>query len=159
MLKLGVESGDQEVLDAMCKGNDVSVASRVLKSLSHAGISVYVYLLFGTPRESEKEARATLDFVVDHSGYIDFLNLAIFNLPLMGPDSRRRERSTFYEGDLSLYSDFVHPKGWNRTKVRRFLDQEFKRHPAIRPILLRQPPLFTSNHAPLFSKSFAGGLT
>jgi radical SAM superfamily enzyme YgiQ (UPF0313 family) len=154
MLKLGVESGDQRVLDAMHKGNDVSVTSRVLKALSQAGIAVYVYLLFGTPAESEKEARITLDFVVEHSGYISFLNLAIFNLPLLSPDSKGLQRSSFYEGDLSLYTDFIHPKGWNRTKVRRFLDGEFKKHPAIKPIMQRQPPLFTSNHAPLFSRLF-----
>jgi hypothetical protein len=154
MLKLGVESGDQSVLDAMHKGNDVSITSRVLKALSQTGIAVYIYLLFGTPAESEIEARTTLSFVVEHSSCINFLNLAIFNLPLMSPDSKRLQRSSFYEGDLSLYTDFIHPKGWSRTKVRRFLDGEFKKHPAIKPILQRQPPLFTSNHAPLFSKLF-----
>jgi hypothetical protein len=138
----------------MHKGNDVSVTSRVLKALSRADISIYVYLLFGTPAESEKEARVTLDFVVEHSAYINFLNLAIFNLPLLSPDSKGLQRSSFYEGDLSLYTDFIHPKGWGRIQVRRFLDNEFKRHPAIKPILQRQPPLFTSNHAPLFSKHF-----
>jgi len=159
MLKLGVESGDQSVLDAMHKGNDITITSQALKALSHAGIATYVYLLFGTPYESEREARKTLDFVVEYSAYIDFLNLAIFNLPLMSPDSKGLERSTFYEGDLSLYSDFVHPKGWNRPKIRRFLDREFKKHPSIRPILLRQPPFFTSNHAPLFSRSYMDGMT
>jgi hypothetical protein len=154
MLKLGVESGDQGVLDAMHKGNDISITSRALKALSQADIAIYVYLLFGTPAESEKEARATLDFAVEHSEYISFLNLAIFNLPLLSPDSKGLQRSSFYKGDLSLYTDFIHPKGWSRTKVRRFLDSEFKKHPAIKPILLRQPPLFTSNHAPLFSKLF-----
>jgi hypothetical protein len=154
MLKLGVESGDQRVLDAMHKGNDVSVTSRVLKTLSQTGIAVYIYLLFGTPAESEIEARTTLNFVIEYSSYINFMNLAIFNLPLMSPDSKGLQRSSFYEGDLSLYTDFIHPKGWNRTKVRRFLDGEFKKHPAIKPILQRQPPLFTSNHAPLFSRLF-----
>jgi radical SAM superfamily enzyme YgiQ (UPF0313 family) len=122
MLKLGVESGDQGVLDAMHKGNDISITSRALKVLSQAGIAVYVYLLFGTPAESEKEARTTLDFVVEHSACISFMNLAIFNLPLLSPDSKGLQRSSFYEGDLSLYTDFTHPKGWSRTKVRRFLD-------------------------------------
>jgi hypothetical protein len=154
MLKLGVESGDQSVLDAMQKGNDLSTTSRVLKALSQAGVATYVYLLFGTPHESEKEARATLDFVAKHSAYIDFVNLAIFNLPLLSPDSKELQRSSFYEVDLSLYADFIHPKGWSRKKVRCFLDNEFKRHPAIKPIMQKQPPLFTSNHAPLFSKVF-----
>ncbi|MEA2114584.1 MAG: radical SAM protein, partial [Thermodesulfobacteriota bacterium] len=56
----------------------------------------------------------------------------------------------FYEGDLSLYSAFVHPRGWSRTKIRQFLDREFKRHLLITPIIQRDPPIFTSNHAPFF---------
>ena len=60
----------------------------------------------------------------------------------------------FYDGDLSLYTDFVHPKGWNRGLVRNFLDREFKRHPAVAAILRRDPPLFTSNHAPFFVRRF-----
>jgi hypothetical protein len=30
------------------------------------------------------------------------------------------------------------------------MDKEFRKHPAIAPILRREPPLFTSNHAPFF---------
>ena len=155
MLKLGVESADQDVLDVMSKGNDVSTTSRALKTLSNAGITTYVYLLFGTPYESEGQARKTLDFVAEHSACISFLNAAIFNLPLLSPDSQGLQRADFYEGDLSLYTDFVHPEGWGRLKVRRFFDNEFKKHPLVRSILQRQPPLFTSNHAPFFSKHFA----
>ena len=54
----------------------------------------------------------------------------------------------FSEGDLSLYADFDHPRGWGRREVRAFLDREFRRHPAVSPIVRRQPPHFTSNHAP-----------
>jgi hypothetical protein len=36
--------------------------------------------------------------------------------------------------------------------IRQFLDKEFKRHPAIASILRRDPPVFTSNHAPFFVK-------
>jgi hypothetical protein len=60
------------------------------------------------------------------------------------------ETKSFYEGDLSLYTGFDHPKGWSRPLIRQFLDKEFKRHPAIAPILRRDPPVFTSNHAPFF---------
>ena len=154
MLKVGVESGDQNILDAMNKGNDISITSRALKAVSEAGIATYVYLLFGTPSESEKEARRTLDFTVEHSSFIDFLNVAIFNLPRLSPDCQGLQQSDFYEGDLSLYTDFIHLRGWNRRKVRNFVEREFKQHPAIKPIVLRQPPLFTSNHAPFFSRFF-----
>ena len=152
MLKLGLESGDQGVIDSEGKGIDLETASRALVSLKKAGIGTYVYLLFGTPSEAEKEARSTLDFAVRHSGWIDFLNLAVFNMPVNSPDAQRFGTSPHYEGDLSLYTGFSHPKGWDRTRVRQFLEKEFKRHPAIAPIINRDPPFFTSNHAPFFRR-------
>ncbi len=147
MLKVGLESGDQAVLDAAHKGLDLALASRALRNLKKAGIAAYVYLLFGTPSETITKARATLDFTVKHSDAIDFLNLAIFNLPICTPQAQQLETKRLYEGDLSLYTGFRHPKGWDRGSVRQFLDKEFKRHPAVRKILLQDHPLFTSNHA------------
>jgi hypothetical protein len=150
MLQLGLESGDQNVLDSMQKGFDLMTASAVLKTLKEAGIATYIYLIFGTPPETVVEARKTLDFAVRHSRQIDFLNLAIFNLPSNSPEARELEVSDFYEGDLSLYRSFFHPRGWKRSFVRQFLDREFKKHPSIASILRKSPPIFTSNHAPFF---------
>ena len=150
MLKLGLESGDPAVLDKMQKGIDPEGASLVLKTLKEAGISTYVYLLFGTPPETLAEARNTLEFTIRHRDEIGFLNIALFNMPVCGPEISGYRTSRFYEGDLSLYTDFTHPHGWDRKQVRHFLDNEFKKHPAVSAILRRDPPLFTSNHAPLF---------
>ena len=66
MLKLGLESGDQGVLDALAKGIRVDEASRALKALKKAGIGTYVYVLFGTPAESADAARRTLEFSSGH---------------------------------------------------------------------------------------------
>jgi radical SAM superfamily enzyme YgiQ (UPF0313 family) len=150
MLKLGLESGDQRVLDRMNKGIDIDTASLVLKTLKRAGISTYVYLIFGTPAETLPAARKTLEFVVTHKEEIGFLNVAIFNMPLCSAEAGNYETRSFYEGDLSLYTDFVHPHGWNRKEVRLFLENEFKKHRAVSEIVQKDPPLFTSNHAPFF---------
>jgi hypothetical protein len=150
MLKLGIESGDQKVLDQLNKGIDLSTASAVLKSLKKAGIATYVYLLFGTPSETEAGAKKTLEFVRQHHDCIDFLNLAIFNLPSGSSETQSLETGDFYEGDLSLYKSFQHPLGWHRPVVRNFLEKTFKKHPAIAPIVQRMPEYFTSNHAPFF---------
>ncbi len=150
MLKLGLESGDQGVLDKMQKGIDLKTASLALKTLKKAGIATYVYLIFGTPAETLPEARSTLDFVVRHKDEITFLNLAIFNMPLCGDEALEFETKSFYDGDLSLYTDFVHPEGWNRKQVRQFLDNEFKKNKTVADIIKRDPPIFTSNHAPFF---------
>jgi radical SAM superfamily enzyme YgiQ (UPF0313 family) len=151
MLKLGIESGDQDVLDRLDKGISLDMTSVVLKNLKRAGIAAYVYLLFGTPAETEASARKTLAFTVRHSDRIGFLNLAIFNMPVCSQSASTVEAKGFYEGDLSLYTGFAHPHGWDRKKVRMFLDREFRRHPAVSMILKRVPLIFTSNHAPFFA--------
>ena len=148
MLKLGIESGAQDVLDEMDKGIDLKLVEQTLAALRSAGIATYVYLLFGTPAETLKEARKTLDFTVRNADAIGFLNLAVFNLPNNSQEKANLQIHDFSGGDLGFYSGFEHPAGWNRKEVRRFLAEEFKVHPAIRPILQRDPPFFTSNHAP-----------
>ncbi len=149
MLKLGLESGDQGVLDRMCKGINIGLASRVLNNLKAAGIRVYCYLLFGTPGETVMEARRTLEFVVSHHQAINFLNLALFNMPLYGDEAAEYGNQPFFEGDLSLYTAFRHPGDWDRKQVRRFIESEFKRHPAVAAIVRNDPPYFSSNHAAL----------
>lgn len=151
MLKLGLETGNQDVLDSMNKGIDLDMVAQTLNALRRAGIRTYVYLLFGTPSESIVQARHTLGFVEKHADAITYLNLAIFNMPICSSEASALQVSSFSEGDLSLYTDFVHPLGWHRKDVRRFLDQEFKRHPAVASILRRDPLHFTSNHAPFFA--------
>jgi len=150
MLKLGLESGDQGVLDRMQKGIDLETASLALRTLKKAGIATYVYLLFGTPWETLSSARRTLEFTVRHREAIGFLNVAIFNMPVCWPGAEQLETRSFYDADLSLYIDFRHPEGWDRRQVRSFLENEFKRQRDISSILKKDPPLFTSNHAPFF---------
>jgi len=150
MLKLGIESGDQQVLDQLNKGIDLPTASAVLKSLHKAGIAAYCYFLFGTPPENKESVLKTMEFVAEHHECIDFLNLAIFNLPSQSVEAQSLTTHDFYKGDLSLYKNFQHPLGWQRSDVRKFLEKTFKKHPAISPILKRTPDFFTSNHAPFF---------
>jgi len=150
MLQLGLESGDPDVLARMHKGIDLAAAGLTLHRLREAGIGTYVYLLFGTPWEAEPAARRTLDFTAAHASAIGFLNVSIFNLPRGCDEAVGLETRPFSAADLSLYEDFKHPLGWDRLAVRRFLDREFNRHPAIAGILRRTPAEFTSNHAPFF---------
>ena len=150
MLNLGLESGDQAVLDNMGKGIDLDVASNVLKACKTIGIKTYVYLLFGTPQETEESAEKTLAYVLRHASFIDFMNLAIFNLPKFSEEADHLKVSQFYDGDLSLYYNFEHPHVWDRKKVRVFLFKKFKKNSLLAPIVLKNPPFFTSNHAMFF---------
>lgn len=149
MLKLGLESGSQRVLDQLDKGISLKRAATVLNNLHRCGIGTYVYLLFGTPAETENDAMMTLDFVRKHHETITFFNLAIFNMPVCGSEAENVE-NRFSDGELSLYCDFKHPHGWDRKHVRRFLQKQFRKDPLIRAIDLRNPGVFGSNHAPFF---------
>jgi hypothetical protein len=153
MLKLGIESGDQHVLNMLNKGIDINLAAKALEALKSSGIATYVYLLFGTPEENHGSALKTLDFVRKNAASIDFINAAIFNLPAACSYEPGIIMRDFYEGDLSLYRDFAHPSGWDRKKARMFIDREFKRDASVSEILRKTPKVFTSNHAPFFSKA------
>jgi len=154
MLQLGLESAAQEVLDAMCKGIQIEHVSLILKNLNDVGIFTFIYLLFGTPWEDEHRAKKTLDFVVSHSNWIQYINPAIFNLPVNSLDVQNLVTRPFYPGDLSLYHDFDHPKGWHRSRVRHFVQKEFRVHSTIKKIMAKHPPLFSSAHAPFFHPFF-----
>ena len=96
MLKIGIESGDQYVLDKMIKGVNLKDVSVALKNLKKAGIGTYVYLLFGTPHEDYDKARKTLEFIAQHHEFITFLNLAIFNMPIDYREEISLSTKSFY---------------------------------------------------------------
>lgn len=151
MLKLGLESGDQNVLDQMNKGTDLNLVTLILKNLHEAGILTFVYLLFGTSYEDEPAAYQTLEYIKTHHRYIDYLNLAVFNLPKFSQDATALETSEFYHGDLSLYLNFTHPKEWERRNVKKFLDKPFKKMLSQTGIR-KNPAFFSSNHAAFFKE-------
>jgi len=159
MLQLGLESGSQPVLDRLGKGISLESASRILSNLSAAGIASYVYIMLGTPGETEADAVQTLEFLEAHAGQIGFLNLAIMNLPrasglLDTPELYGIADATPPDtaNPLGLYQAFRPTGDWDRTAARRFLDQRLLGSPIIRAIVNRTPPLFTSNHAVFFSQ-------
>jgi len=152
MLKLGLESGDQDVLDQMKKGTDLAVVSVILKNLHKAGILTFVYLLFGTSFENRAAAFKTLEYIKTYEKYIDYLNLAVFNLPRFSEDAEDLETREFYHGDLSLYLNFVHPAEWDRRQIKQFLDKKFKKQVSYGSCIRKNPAFFSSNHAAFFQK-------
>ena len=151
MLKLGLESGDQAVLERMNKGTDLDIVSQTLQNLKDAGILTFVYVLFGTSFEDKAAARRTLAYVKTHQNEIDYLNLAVFNLPKFSEDAAGLTTREFYHGDLSLYLNFDHPHGWDRRHVKGFIDKEFKKQLGIGSRFRKNPAFFSSNHAMFFT--------
>ena len=157
LLQLGLESGSQAVLDRLGKGTRLADVSVILRNLQRAGIATYVYIMLGTPGETEADAEATLRFLEEHAEAVTFLNAAIMNLPrqstmLNRPDDFGIEGSMLPSDSesLGLYETFQPSCGWGRREARRFLQQRLLASPAVRAMVNRVPPLFTSSHAFLF---------
>jgi hypothetical protein len=160
MLQVGLESGSQQVLDRLGKGVRLESAARILKNLAAAGIASYVYILLGTPGETLEDAEMTLAFLEAHASEIGFLNISIMNLPrasglLDNPEQYgiAAAEPVAAENPLGLYQQFQPENDWDRAAARRFLEQRLLGSAAIRAIVQRNPPLFTSNHAIFFAES------
>jgi hypothetical protein len=158
MLQLGLESGSQSVLDRLGKGVRLESVERILENLAAAGIASYVYIMLGTPGETEADAEQTLAFLEEHADQIGFLNLSIMNLPrasglLDSPEQYGIAGVALLDAatPLGLYQSFSPVGDWDRAAARRFLDKRLLGSPVIRSIVNRTPPLFTSNHAIFFS--------
>lgn len=157
MLQLGLESGSQQVLDRLGKGTCLEAAAKILKNLRRAGIASYVYVMLGTPGETEADAEQTLHFLEQHAADIGFLNIAIMNLPRESGLLREERQGAIKASalwdeaePLGLYRSFEPAAGWGRAEARRFLKQRLLASPPIKEIVKRTPPIFTSNHAVFF---------
>jgi radical SAM superfamily enzyme YgiQ (UPF0313 family) len=154
-LHLGLESGSPAVLEKLRKGTDLAVAEAILRALRGAGVWPYVYVLLGTPGETEGDGERTLAFLERNARAIGWLNLAIFNLPrdsvfAADPEAHGIRLRPDRGDELRLYKAFDPDEGWGRGEARRFLQKRILGSPSLRAIAKRTPPLFTSNHAFLF---------
>ncbi len=159
MLQLGLESGSQTVLDRLHKGIKLVSVVKILENLAAAGIATFVYIMLGTPGETEADAELTLEFLEQHADKIGFLNISIMNMPrasglLDNPEHYGigDTESIASETPLALYQRFNSNSNWNRATARRFLNRRLLGSGTIRAIINRTPPLFTSNHAVFFAK-------
>ena len=165
MLQLGLESGSQPLLDRMGKGTRVADASAILSNLSRAGIAAYVYVMLGSPGETETDAERTRSFLAENAGEIGFLNLSILNLPREASWPGIAEGSAprgggFRDEDepLGLYRPVPASDGWGRAQAKRFLRKRVLGDPAIRAIAARTPPWFGDSHAFFFCGTTSGGV-
>lgn len=159
MLQLGLESGSQAVLDRLGKGIRLDGAVKILDNLQRAGIASYVYIMLGSPGETNADAELTRSFLLEHAAQIDYLNLSIMNLPrdsglLDNPREHGIAASQLLDetAPLGLYRSFETSGGWDRKAARGFLERRLLGEPALRAIAQRTPPWFTSNHAHFFGK-------
>jgi radical SAM superfamily enzyme YgiQ (UPF0313 family) len=81
----GVESVNQETLDAMKKGTKVRDIGAVLDTASTIGIRNGVFVMFGFPGETEDMAEQTVQFLEMHTDAIDLVSASAFELYQQSP--------------------------------------------------------------------------
>ena len=83
-----------------------------------------------------------------------FSTWPIFNLPLASKEASELSDQELLRRETSLFTGISStPGAGTAQKVRRFLEQEFKRDPLPLPRSSNaDPPVFTSNHAALLQQ-------
>lgn len=78
MVRFGLESGSQRMLDLMCKGTSITTVSNILKMSHCAGIKNHVYIMFGFPGELPQDRQLTIEFMDAHKEYIYSYSISVF---------------------------------------------------------------------------------
>lgn len=76
----GVESGNNRILNKICKGTNTTDIATVLDRSKRAGIINVAYIIFGFPTETKDEFIDTISFLKENSSNLDLISSAIFGL-------------------------------------------------------------------------------
>jgi radical SAM superfamily enzyme YgiQ (UPF0313 family) len=150
---MGVESGSQEVLDAMDKGLKIQTVVAARERLQRAGIRTCYFLQFGYPGESWEELQQTIAFV--RETHPDDIGIS-FSYPLPGTAFYERvqaelgsKRNWVDSDDLSVMFKASHSTEFYRA-VREALHAEvasWSAHAATSPDTMRIKELWHRVHA------------
>ncbi|MBN2090881.1 radical SAM protein [candidate division KSB1 bacterium] len=159
LLQFGLESGSQRLLNLFQKGFDLEVAEKILNLSHQTGLKNYIYLLFGLPTETEADREMTLEFMQKNHSAINFLNLALFNLPKFCDISNHPAKyhiqlvdAENYQQPLQLYVPFTSCDGPIRPQARDFIQYRLQKEPAIRQIVKNTPARVRIDHAVFFEE-------
>lgn len=83
MLRFGLESASQKILNYMNKGTKVDIAEKVLNLAARHGIRNHVYLMFGYPGETKEDREMTIEFVKRNRMVISSYSVSLFQ-PIPG---------------------------------------------------------------------------
>lgn len=64
-IRFGVESGSQEILDAMKKGTNIGQIRKVFRICKEVGIETHAYYMIGYPGETKRMIEKTIDFAIE----------------------------------------------------------------------------------------------
>jgi radical SAM superfamily enzyme YgiQ (UPF0313 family) len=79
-ISFGLESGSQNMLDAMLKGSTVEKNSEFIRNAYEAGLSIRCTMFMGFPGETPEDLEKTADFLEEHAKYLDRVRFNAFSI-------------------------------------------------------------------------------
>lgn len=110
MLRFGLESASQKVLDFMNKGTKISDAASILQLTAKYGIKNHVYLMFGYPGETKEDRKITIDFLEQNRANISSYSVSLFQ-PIPG---------------TAVYQELLHETGEDENTYERMIEFIYK---------------------------------
>jgi radical SAM superfamily enzyme YgiQ (UPF0313 family) len=126
MLRFGMESGSQRVLDRMHKGTRVETMQRILQDSAAAGIWNHAFFFFGFPGETEADAQETIAFFHANQAAIHSISSDTF---LLEPHARAAKNPEQYDisrivppepgHDLAFYYEYEVSSGISSARAEQ----------------------------------------
>lgn len=92
LVRYGVESGSQKILDHMNKELYVDEMKQILKDSHEVGLWNHINIMTGYLHENDNDIQQTIDFINDNSDYIDSVRVNPFFVPIDSPIHKDPER-------------------------------------------------------------------
>jgi hypothetical protein len=111
----------------MMKGQSLKSTVDVARNCAEAGISVTFYAMVGFPSETREEARATLDFLIEHKDVVREVSLQTFHIDEVAQTYKRPADFgiTILDdpaADIELYHDYVSENGMTQTEAAEMFE-------------------------------------
>ncbi|HPZ09215.1 MAG TPA: radical SAM protein [Candidatus Eremiobacteraeota bacterium] len=156
LLLFGLESYSERVLSLMKKGYKRELAPSVVRDASISGIMIWVFFFLGFPGEEQRDAKETLNFILNNREYIDMVGPGPFILTKNSEVHRNLRRFRIRaigedrELDLQLTYPALMASGLQREDADKILG-EFQNHPGVQKFL---KPFVAEPHLLFFQKRF-----
>lgn len=92
LVRYGVESGSQKILDHMNKKLYVDEIRQILKDSHEVGLWNHINIMTGYLHENDYDIEKTIDFINDNSDYIDSIRVNPFFVPIDSPIHKNPEK-------------------------------------------------------------------
>lgn len=127
-IMFGLESIAQNVQDIIQKGVNTELVWRVLEDCKKVGIKVHLFIILGTPGETEEDMKENIDFLLNNTHLYETVQIATFELTANSPMHKKPKKFGIYNvetisGHASLaYSEnsFQVDHGIDRAEVEKY---------------------------------------